>query len=97
MNYSLDMLIHEIGENRQLLDQLKQHPETVAESYSVHIDQLDQIRNGDLLALYKQGVHPLSIMKLARTLGIDVTERYKQLLGDSTFRKPQREGKRCSI
>lgn len=85
MNYSLDMLIHEIGENKQLLEQLKRHPEDVAAAYSVHVDQLEQIVNGDLLALYKQGVHPLSIMKLARTLGIDVTERYKQLLGDSSL------------
>jgi DNA-directed RNA polymerase subunit H (RpoH/RPB5) len=79
MNYALDILIHEIFERKVLLEEFQQQPDKLMDKYSVSLEQLKQIREGDFLALHAQEVHPFSIMKLARVLGMDVMERYQQL------------------
>ena len=76
MNLALDEVIrrvaHDVGFRAAATDSWRQ----AAGLAGVSPSDLRAVVEGDLVALYQRGAHPLLIMQLAGALGIDPMQRY---------------------
>jgi hypothetical protein len=75
VNVPLDQAIRRVVKDPVFRNAAVDRSQQIAEAAGVAPADLEAILAGELLALYRRGAHPLLIMQLAASLGIDPMER----------------------
>lgn len=75
MNVPLDQVIGRVVQDPVFRNAAVDRLQQIAEAAGVAPADLEAILAGELLTLYRRGAHPLLIMQLAASLGIDPMER----------------------
>lgn len=75
--YRLSKLVYRLTTDSALAEAFKRDPESVLRSAEIAPELTEAVRRGDLLMLYRRGLHPLLLMQLSLMLGIDIQHYYE--------------------
>lgn len=78
MNIVLDELLRKAVADADFRAEARRSPHDAADRAGVSLADLTAVIEGDVVALHDRGAHPLRIMQLAGSLGIDPMERFGQ-------------------
>gem|GEM_PF-5891709 len=92
--YRLSKLVYRLTTDAALAEAFKRDPESILQSAEIAPELAEAVRRGDLLALYRRGLHPLLLMQLSLMLGIDIQAYYEtqSISGVETAPNARREG-----
>lgn len=75
--YRLSKLVYRLTTDSALAEAFKRDPESVLQSAEIAPELTEAVRRGDLLMLYRRGLHPLLLVQLSLMLGIDIQHYYE--------------------
>ena len=78
MNIVPDGLLRRAVADADFREEARRAPHDAADRAGVPLADLTAVIEGDVVALHDRGAHPLLIMQLAGSLGIDPMERFGQ-------------------
>ena len=72
--HALERLLFELNRGVVKPDQLREDPGEVFANRDLTVEERDWLDRGDVLALYRHGVHPLLLAPASRIFGLDPQE-----------------------
>lgn len=67
---NLNLFVSDMIRQKDLVNQLDQNPSEIAAKYSFNADEIDALRERNLLKLFHLGLHPFLLVRFAGMVGI---------------------------
>jgi hypothetical protein len=77
--HALERLLFELNRGMASVDQLREDPDGLFAGRDLSADERAWMTSGDVLALYRHGVHPLLLAPASRFFGLD-PDRFRDAL-----------------
>jgi hypothetical protein len=69
--HAVERLLHELNRNPERAAQYRENPSTELAGRDLTPEEVDMLTAGDVLGLYRHGVHPLLLAPASRFFGLD--------------------------
>ena len=77
--YEMQRLIHDLNVQPALVERFRAAPDVVLDEYALDEAERAALRDGDLAALWRLGLHPLMMLHYARLRQIRMPDLYAQI------------------
>lgn len=77
--HAVDRLLYELNRDAAKVEQFRDHRDEVLAGRSLTPEERTMLLEGDVLGLYRHGVHPLLLAPASRFLGLD-QQRFRAAL-----------------
>jgi hypothetical protein len=86
--HSLERLLFELNRGLVKPDELRDDPDALFANRDLSADERDWLERGDVLALYRHGVHPLLLAPASRIFGLD-PQQFRDALAPAVGERKQ--------
>lgn len=86
--HAVERMLYELNRNASKVEEFQQDPQGLMEGRDLDPEERRMLLEGDVLALYRHGVHPLLLAPASRFFGLD-QQRFREALQPAVGERKQ--------